>query len=128
MRRAFMRTYGEVVETASRLGVRLERIAANPMLLYVPKDAGAVTRLFKDVLVRIIGRRYGRLKGSMLQSLERGRKTEIDFLNGYVVQKAQDAGVPTPVNAALARLIREIESGTRAIARQNIDDLLGEIG
>jgi 2-dehydropantoate 2-reductase len=65
-------------------------------------DAGAYRATF-----------YGRLvpstaahRSSMLQDLERGRPTEIDAINGHVVARGAALGVPTPVNATLARLIR----------------------
>ncbi|MBZ0281622.1 MAG: ketopantoate reductase family protein [Anaerolineae bacterium] len=127
VRRLFMRTYSEVIDTADALNIRLERIAANPRLLYVPKNANAITRFIKDMLVQMVGRRYGKMKASMLQSLERGRKTEIDFLNGYVVEQAQKVGIATPVNAALVQMVKEIEAGTRTIDRKNINDLLREV-
>jgi len=128
VRRLFMRTYSEVINTADALNIRLERIAANPRLLYVPQNANAITQFIKDVLVQMVGRRYGKMKASMLQSLERGRKTEINFLNGYVVEQAQRVGVATPVNAALVQMVKEIEAGTRTIDRKNINDLLREVG
>lgn len=127
VRQLFARTYSEVIMTADALGIKLERIAANPRLLYVPPDANSINRFFKDMLVQFVGRRYGSMKSSMLQSLERGRKTEIDFLNGYVVEQAKRVNVPTPVNAALVTLIREIEAGTRPIDRNNLNDLLRRI-
>ncbi|RPJ52418.1 MAG: 2-dehydropantoate 2-reductase, partial [Methanobacteriota archaeon] len=43
---------------------------------------------------------------SMLQDITRGRKTEIDFLNGAIVERAKKYGVPAPVNATIADLIR----------------------
>ncbi len=46
---------------------------------------------------------------SLLQSLERGQKTEIDVINGAVVRWGQEAGVPTPVNDTLSALVRGIE-------------------
>lgn len=48
-------------------------------------------------------------KTSMLQSLEKGSITEIDFINGSVVRWGQQYGVPTPVNAALVACIKGIE-------------------
>ncbi len=123
-REVFLRLYQEVVDTSRALGVRLERIAANPGLLYLPQNAGAVRRFTKDALVRVVGYKYRKLKSSSLQSLERGRKTEIDYLNGYVVAKAREAGVDVPVNEALVRLIKEIEAGKRKIDTKNLDDLL----
>ncbi|OOG47560.1 ketopantoate reductase family protein [Polaromonas sp. A23] len=48
-------------------------------------------------------------KASMLQSLEKGSITEIDFVNGAVVRQGAKWGVPTPVNQALVAGIKGIE-------------------
>lgn len=48
-------------------------------------------------------------KASMLQSLEKGSRTEIDYINGAVVREGQRLGVPTPVNQALVAAIKGIE-------------------
>ncbi|MBI3769893.1 MAG: ketopantoate reductase family protein [Deltaproteobacteria bacterium] len=45
-------------------------------------------------------------RSSMLQDLERGRRTEIDAINGCLWAFGRAAGVATPVNATLTRLIR----------------------
>jgi len=45
-------------------------------------------------------------KPSMLQDLENQRGTEIDALNGYIVELAEQLGVEAPLNRMLARLIR----------------------
>lgn len=50
-------------------------------------------------------------KASMLQSLEKGAITEIDFVNGAVVRQGAKCGVPTPVNQALVACIKGIELG-----------------
>ena len=43
---------------------------------------------------------------STAQDLERGKSTEIDALNGFVVRRGIEIGVPTPVNQTLVSLIR----------------------
>ena len=48
-------------------------------------------------------------KTSMLQSLEKGAKTEVDFINGAVVREGVKCGVPTPVNQALVACVKGIE-------------------
>jgi 2-dehydropantoate 2-reductase len=48
-------------------------------------------------------------KTSMLQSLEKGSVTEIDFINGAVVQWGARRDVPTPVNRTLVACIKGIE-------------------
>ena len=47
----------------------------------------------------------------MLQDFERGRATEIDFINGYVVDTARQFGVNTPVNAAIVETVYAITRG-----------------
>jgi len=47
--------------------------------------------------------------GSTLQSIRRGRLTEIDFLNGAVVRAAEEHGLDAPINAALVALVHEVE-------------------
>lgn len=53
-------------------------------------------------------------KTSMLQSLEKGSVTEIDFINGAVVRWGKRCGVPTPVNATLVACIKGIERARQA--------------
>jgi 2-dehydropantoate 2-reductase len=48
-------------------------------------------------------------KTSMLQSLEKGSVTEIDFVNGSVVRGGARCGVPTPVNQTLVACIKGVE-------------------
>jgi 2-dehydropantoate 2-reductase len=52
-------------------------------------------------------------KTSMLQSLEKGSATEIDFINGSVVRWGERLGVPTPVNSTLVSCIKGIERAMR---------------
>jgi 2-dehydropantoate 2-reductase len=49
-------------------------------------------------------------KPSMLQHLERGRRTEIDALNGALVREAQALGIAAPFNEALTLLIQGCEA------------------
>jgi 2-dehydropantoate 2-reductase len=73
----------------------------------------------RHLIIRIIGSKYRRLKSSSLQSLERGKATEIDYLNGYIVQKGAELGIPTPINSLVVETIKEIEIGQRKISEQN---------
>ena len=46
---------------------------------------------------------------SMVQHLARGRRTEIDSLNGYIVRESQKLGLAAPYNDALTKLIKGLE-------------------
>ena len=65
-------------------------------------SAEAYRRLFYERLVPATADH----RSSMLQDLERGRRTEIDAINAALATFGAAAGVPTPVNTTLTRLIR----------------------
>lgn len=50
---------------------------------------------------------------SMLQDLERGRRTEIDALNGRIVTYGRESGIPTPYNEVITHLMRFCEVRAR---------------
>jgi len=55
---------------------------------------------------------------STAQDLARGKRTEIDFLNGLVVRRGQAQGIATPANRVLWALVKLVESkGTHANLR-----------
>ena len=51
---------------------------------------------------------------STAQDLARGKPTEIDHLNGYVVRRGETLGIPTPANRALHALVKLLESKPRS--------------
>jgi 2-dehydropantoate 2-reductase len=61
---------------------------------------------------------------SMLQDVMKGRRTEIDYLNGYVCQQGRRLGVPTPVNEAVVAAVRSHGVGTLKPDPKNLEPLL----
>jgi 2-dehydropantoate 2-reductase len=59
--------------------------------------------------VRAVSSATAENRSSMLQDLERGRRTEIDAINGWITRQGEQRGVPCPVNRALTLLIRAAE-------------------
>jgi 2-dehydropantoate 2-reductase len=46
----------------------------------------------------------------MLQDLEKGKKTEIDYINGVVCRGGRQCGIPTPFNDKVVELVKEAEA------------------
>jgi 2-dehydropantoate 2-reductase len=67
-------------------------------------------------------------RASMAQDVIKGRRSEIDFMNGRVVDKGRELGVPTPVSAAVVEIMREIDAGTRKPAPEHIEVALKRAG
>lgn len=99
----------ETVRIANRLGIRFAGLQGLPgwALRWLGHGPLAVAAR----LPRLLAKRMGDVPnpGSTLQSIRRGQRTEIDFLNGAVVRVAREHGFDAPVNAALVRLVHEVE-------------------
>ena len=54
-------------------------------------------------------------RSSMLQDIEAGKKTEINYLNGALVRYGKEAGVAAPVNSFLTHLVQALETGSSAV-------------
>jgi len=75
-------------------------------------------------MIRVIGFKYRRLKSSSLQSLERGKQTEISYLNGFIADTAEKFNIPVPVNRKITEIVKMIEQGHLSIGIDNFDDPL----
>jgi 2-dehydropantoate 2-reductase len=60
---------------------------------------------------------------SMGQDMLKGRRTEIEFLNGYVVREGVRLGLACRANAALTELVKRVEKGELEASPQHILDL-----
>jgi 2-dehydropantoate 2-reductase len=63
-------------------------------------------------LLKLLSRSLGEAPalGSTLQSVRRGETTEIDYLNGEIVVLGKRIGRPTPYNAAVVKLVHQVEA------------------
>ena len=92
-KKVFRRTYEEALSVALAIGTRLERLAVDPIPPGWPSNFAAEEHY--ESWVEAVIAFYGDVKPSMLQDLERGRKTEIDFhqrLCGDVRPRLRSAG------------------------------------
>jgi 2-dehydropantoate 2-reductase len=86
--------------------------------IYAEIDAGLVPK-------EGAGRNW---RASMAQDVIKGRRTEIDYMNGLVVDKGRETGVPTPVSAAVVAIVREIDAGRRKPSPDHIEEALRRAG
>lgn len=85
---------------------------------------GSEDRERADEALEVAMRQAGATKASMLQDLERGAKTEVDVINGAVVDKGREYGVDTPLNARVVELMHAMERDERRPGRDVFDELL----
>ena len=61
----------------------------------------------------------------MLQDLLKGRASEVDMINGRVVEESERRGYAAPANARVAEIVRQIEAGARKPEPANMALALG---
>ncbi len=123
-RRLFMEITTEAIAIAEQKGIKLENIGRFNIQSVAHTDKETEESLLeKHSILKAVGQVIKDGKSSSLQSLERGRKTEIDFLNGYLLKKGEELGVMTPFNSETTRFVKEIEAGTREISPRNLLEL-----
>jgi 2-dehydropantoate 2-reductase len=105
-------TYGDIIanEDARQLveGAVFE-------VIFVAKATGVHLPLFDDPKAAMAGgyriaEAMAATRSSTAQDMMRGKKTEIDSLNGFIVRKGRALGVPTPINHALFSLVKLAEA------------------
>lgn len=104
--------------TGSRYGPLLDDAGARELMRELVAESVAVARAEGVTLddadaqfasAMRLGEAMRQASSSMEQDLARGRRTEIDSLNGYVAERGARLGVSVPVNRALATLVRRLE-------------------
>jgi 2-dehydropantoate 2-reductase len=67
-----------------------------------------------EAITGLLKRCAANAKSSMLQDVEKGRITEIDVINGAVIEAGQQFGIAAPYNDAMVKLIKSLEGTFRA--------------
>jgi len=60
---------------------------------------------------------------SMGQDMQKGRRTEIEFLNGFVVREGEKIGIPCAANALLTDIVKRVERGELSANPRHITEL-----
>jgi 2-dehydropantoate 2-reductase len=121
-REIFISIIREAVAVADAMKLHVEPYGGKLDYYSLIKGKGALADLRRHTMIRIIGFKYRRLKSSSLQSLQRGKPTEVDYYNGYIAKKGAELGVKTPVNSRIVEMIKEIEAKKRTIDPKNFED------
>src|SRR5262249_1413416 len=96
----------EAITVGRARGFEVEPIYGIDTQRFVDAAAGRGTdQLLSDMAAGAKGLAGGR--PSMLQDVMRGRRTEIDYLNGYVVEQGRRVDVKTPFNETIVQLVHQ---------------------
>jgi 2-dehydropantoate 2-reductase len=120
-----IRLMREALAVAEAMGIRVEPAGGGKLDYYTfLAGKGPMNDMKRHLVIRMIGYKYRRIKSSSLQSLERGHRTEVDYLNGYICANGRAQQVPTPVNEAVRHMVKAIENNERKMGMANFGLLL----
>ncbi len=114
---------GEAVKVGRACGFEVEPIYGITAQRFVDAYEGrGLAEVEADVAAE--GARRGGGRPSLLQDVMRGRRTEIDYLNGYVCDQGRRRGVKTPVNDAVVETVRSYGVGQLKPDPKNLEPIL----
>lgn len=109
----------ETIDIARARGITLEPLQGHDIT--VLGFSSQKERNAKLGYYRAIFGPHRMLKASMLQDLEKGRKTEIDAIDGVVAYWGKKLGIATPVSDKVVEIVKGIESGQYHYTFSNLD-------
>jgi len=112
-RRLSIRLAGEAVKVGLALGYDLESIRSQPPEKWVAASEGDAAALeeVEGAILAASKRATEEGRPSTGQDIVKGRRTEIDYINGLVAARGNEVGVPAPTHQALADVVKRVERG-----------------
>ena len=115
----------EAIRVGQALGYQLEEVHHLPPETIARAGEGdaEATRIVDEHRRAEAAKGGGEHRPSMGQDMVKGRRTEIEFLNGFVARKGSEIGLSTPANRALTEVVKRVERGEIAPDKKHIIDL-----
>jgi len=128
-RRLSIRLAGEAVRVGQANGYALEKIngfapenwvAAAAELTGGANDTPVLDKV-EDGMLSALANLRDDARPSMGQDIRKGRRTEIDYLNGLVVRRGAEVGIDAPANARLVDAVSAVENGALPPAPERVE-------
>jgi len=88
---------------------RLTKLTGLPILEAAGKFCGIMLNLSKEPLY-----------GSILQSIKRGRASEIDYINGEFIRLAKENNISAPLNEKLVEMVHQVEKTGKFFSKEEL--------
>src|SRR5712691_179100 len=124
IRRLSIRLAGEGVRVGQALGYQLEHIRMHDPETIARAgegDRAALDEVESAILAGLNSNTRSELaRPSMGQDMLKGRRTEIDFINGVIAAKGQEVGCPAPTHVKLIQAVKQVEHGKSSAKAENL--------
>ena len=118
-RRIVLGLIKECIDVCSHAGIKIEPVQGKDAVKLLDYH-GPLKKGLSLLILPIAIRKHAQLKASMLQDIEKGKKTEVDAINGAIAAFGDKTGCPTPLNHKVTEIIHRIEAGELSPGFQNL--------
>ncbi len=125
IRRFGVRLGSEAIRVGQAQGYRLEEILHLPPETIARAGEGdtAAMKAYEEQRFKDSKHTAAEQRPSMGQDMQKGRRTEIEFLNGYVVREGEKVGIAARANAVLTDIVKRVEKGELKPDPRHIEEL-----
>jgi len=113
------RVMKECIDVAAAASIKIEPIQGKDVVKLL-NYKGKIKQKISFIIIPLAIKKHRLLKASMLQDLEKGKRCEIDSINGVVSAYGKKVNFPTPFNDKVVEIIKKAEEG---IGRPSWDNL-----
>ena len=108
-----IRLGSEAVRVGQALGFQLERMLGMEAEVLARAGEGHQDALAEitEVLLDGAKKRSDDQRPSMAQDIAKGRRTETEYINGFIAMRGAEIGVPAPTQARMHEVVKRVESG-----------------
>ncbi|MBI2909126.1 MAG: 2-dehydropantoate 2-reductase [Chloroflexi bacterium] len=116
----------EVLDIVTKLGRETAQVGyalghiLEPILGLTADDLLGLTDEFFKKFILLVFSHTGRNSTMIQQDIAKGRRIETDYINGLVVRRGREGGVPTPANQAITVVLQQIEEGALCPGLSNV--------
>jgi 2-dehydropantoate 2-reductase len=106
-----IRLGSQAVRVGQALGFQLEKLQVMDAETLARAGEGSADAKAEivDQLLKLAKTRSEEQRPSMAQDIFKGRRTETDFINGFVAARGAEIGVPAPLHASINALVKKVE-------------------
>jgi 2-dehydropantoate 2-reductase len=101
----------ECIDVAAKAGIKIMPVQGKDIVKLLDYK-NPIKQKISFLIIPLAMKKHKSLRASMLQDIEKGKKCEIDAINGVVSLYGKNIGVPTPYNDGVVKIIKSIEEGS----------------
>ena len=110
----------ECIDVATAQGVTFAKMQGKDMAKILGGKT-PIKRFIAYMVLPFVIKKHKKLVSGMLKDVEKGRKCEIDYINGVVCKEGEKTGVETPLCQQIVEIVHGVENGLYEMDYKNVD-------